>query len=125
MNTSRPKLGTREIRHALGMLIERERLIRSLRIPNATAAYAPVPPEVKTAPEAHPAPYQKIDADDLIYDNCIRCLRDEEAALLTRVTPTTIGEYEDAIERALSMSEPRRSAALDILAHRVRSAAWA
>ncbi len=64
INTSRPKLGTREIRHALGMLIERERLVRALRITNATAAYAPVPPDVKTAPEAHPAPYYKIDADD-------------------------------------------------------------
>lgn len=64
INTSRPKLGTREIRHALGMLIDRERLVRSLRITNATAAYAPVPPDVKTAPEAHPAPYSKIDADD-------------------------------------------------------------
>ena len=64
VNLSRPKLGTREIRHALGMLIDRDRLIRTLRIPNAIASYAPVPPDVKTAPEAHPAPYHQISADD-------------------------------------------------------------
>ncbi|MBY0509946.1 MAG: hypothetical protein K2P94_07305 [Rhodospirillaceae bacterium] len=44
VNTTRPPLNIREVRHALGMSIDREGLARLLRLKDASPAYAMVPP---------------------------------------------------------------------------------
>jgi oligopeptide transport system substrate-binding protein len=68
INTRRPKLDNRELRHALGMTIERERLVRALRLADAplgaAPAYAAVPPGARSWPVPRAAPYQRIDAAD-------------------------------------------------------------
>jgi oligopeptide transport system substrate-binding protein len=70
VNITRPKLQSREVRHALGMTLPRERLIRNLRLSDgpiaAAVAYAPVPPSARLGPLSHPAPYQPLDTDDRI-----------------------------------------------------------
>ena len=68
VNGTRPKLGERIARHALGMVIERETLVRNLRLSNAAFDAAPgygaVPPAARADSTLHLAPYQRIGADD-------------------------------------------------------------
>lgn len=63
VNTSRAPLNIRELRHALGMTIDREGLVRDLRLTEATPAYAFVPPAVYgDGPHGH-APYAALSPE--------------------------------------------------------------
>lgn len=63
VNTTRPPLNIREVRHALGMSIDREGLARALRLKDASPAYAIVPPGLYgDSPHGH-SPYMPLRGD--------------------------------------------------------------
>jgi len=61
VNVTRAPLDRREVRHALGMVIDRAELVRALKLDGAVPAYSPV-----VAPPYAPyrAPYARLDRDD-------------------------------------------------------------
>jgi oligopeptide transport system substrate-binding protein len=79
LNVMRAPLNSRELRHALGMLIDRADLIKGLRLNNAEPAFNMVP----DAPySAYRAPYARLDradraivAEALLLDFDVRALR--------------------------------------------------
>jgi oligopeptide transport system substrate-binding protein len=63
VNADRPPFNQRELRHALGMAIDREGLIKALKLAATTAAYNVVPPGVANY-TPYRAPYAKLAPAD-------------------------------------------------------------
>jgi oligopeptide transport system substrate-binding protein len=63
VNTGRAPLNVREVRHALAMAIDRDAILKTLKIENAVAAYAVVPPAAYGETAHGIAPYSALQAE--------------------------------------------------------------